>query len=137
MKKQAISIIIKILILILIPTFFYIVISFMVIPGFPNTPGRLWYIARSQINGIILAINNFQLQYHRLPTEKEGIEILLPFLGGTKSAIIDPWGNKYMYHIPAVNSFHEYEIISYGADGKPGGSGVNTDIISWQNSKMQ
>lgn len=42
----------------------------------------------------------------------------------------DPWGREYLYLCPGVNG--EYDILSYGADGVPGGEGKNQDIKSWE-----
>ena len=42
----------------------------------------------------------------------------------------DPWGNDYVYQSPGEHG--EYDIISYGADGRPGGEGNNADINSWE-----
>jgi general secretion pathway protein G len=42
----------------------------------------------------------------------------------------DPWGNDYVYLSPGVHG--EYDIISYGADGAPGGEGYDADINSWE-----
>lgn len=43
----------------------------------------------------------------------------------------DPWGNEYMYLSPGIHN--DYDIISYGADGAPGGEGINKDVTSWDN----
>lgn len=41
----------------------------------------------------------------------------------------DPWGNRFIIRMPGeVNA--RYDIISYGADGQPGGEGENADIIA-------
>lgn len=42
----------------------------------------------------------------------------------------DPWGREYLYLSPGVNG--DYDILSYGADGVPGGDGKNQDIKSWE-----
>ncbi|MCP3940075.1 MAG: type II secretion system major pseudopilin GspG [Desulfobacteraceae bacterium] len=42
----------------------------------------------------------------------------------------DPWGREYLYLCPGVNG--DYDILSYGADGTPGGEGKNQDIKSWE-----
>ncbi len=44
----------------------------------------------------------------------------------------DPWGNPYEYRYPGENDSSSFEIISLGADGKEGGTGVNADIKSWE-----
>jgi len=41
----------------------------------------------------------------------------------------DPWGRPYIYISPGEN--RPYDIISYGADGLPGGDGYNADIVNW------
>jgi general secretion pathway protein G len=40
----------------------------------------------------------------------------------------DPWGRAYLYRAPGTKS--EYEIVSLGKDGQPGGEGENADITS-------
>ena len=42
----------------------------------------------------------------------------------------DPWGREYLYLCPGVHD--DYDLISYGADGAPGGDGKNKDINSWE-----
>jgi type II secretory pathway pseudopilin PulG len=46
-----------------------------------------------------------------------------------EDAHLDPWSNPYIYKITG-SGFHDYQIISYGADGKSGGSRANKDITS-------
>jgi general secretion pathway protein G len=41
----------------------------------------------------------------------------------------DPWGNDYVYLSPGLQG--EFDIISYGADGVPGGENENKDINNW------
>jgi general secretion pathway protein G len=42
----------------------------------------------------------------------------------------DPWGNDFVYLSPGIQG--DYSIMSYGADGVPGGEGKNMDINSWE-----
>ncbi len=42
----------------------------------------------------------------------------------------DPWNREYIYLSPGVHE--EFDILSYGADGAPGGEGKNADIKSWE-----
>ncbi len=46
-----------------------------------------------------------------------------------KKTPVDPWGNAYVYLSPGVHD--QYDIISYGADGEPGGDGNDADVQSW------
>ena len=43
-----------------------------------------------------------------------------------KAVPLDPWGKAYMYRIPGEKT--DFELLSYGRDGQPGGSGENADI---------
>ncbi len=42
----------------------------------------------------------------------------------------DPWGNEFVYISPGVHG--DFDIISYGSDGVPGGEGQNKDINNWE-----
>lgn len=42
----------------------------------------------------------------------------------------DPWGRNYTYRYPGENG--EYDLLSMGKDGQPGGDGENAEITSWQ-----
>ena len=42
----------------------------------------------------------------------------------------DPWSNDYIYLSPGIHG--EYDVVSYGADGLPGGEGNNQDVNSWE-----
>ena len=43
----------------------------------------------------------------------------------------DPWGNRYMYAFPGMNS--EFDVYSYGRDGIMGGDDEDADIGNWMN----
>ncbi|HMN95604.1 MAG TPA: type II secretion system protein GspG [Phycisphaerales bacterium] len=43
--------------------------------------------------------------------------------------LIDPWGNEYVIRVPGIVSY-DFDVISFGADGEPGGEGENADIVS-------
>ncbi|MFC1788520.1 type II secretion system protein GspG, partial [Thermodesulfobacteriota bacterium] len=47
-----------------------------------------------------------------------------------KEIPLDPWGHSYEYRSPGEHG--EYDILSLGADGSPGGDGVDVDIVSWK-----
>ena len=53
-----------------------------------------------------------------------------PYLDN-KKALLDPWGHPYIIIVPGeVNK--DFDLISYGADGQPGGDGENKDIVNGQ-----
>lgn len=51
-----------------------------------------------------------------------------PFLEN-KSALLDPWGNAYILIVPGQVNF-DFDVMSYGADGQPGGELDNQDIVN-------
>lgn len=42
----------------------------------------------------------------------------------------DPWGNEYVYTLPGEHGL-DFDLVSYGADGQPGGTGENADITNY------
>ena len=50
-----------------------------------------------------------------------------------KEIPVDPWGKAYLYKSPGENG--DYDLISYGLDGAPGGEGENEDVVNWKDVK--
>ncbi len=80
--------------------------------------------AKSDIATIVNGIEMFYLNQSRYPSNEEGLSKI-----DLKSRT-DPWGNPYEYNSPAETE--PFEVISFGADGQPGGEGINADIFSWK-----
>ncbi|MDZ7833073.1 MAG: type II secretion system major pseudopilin GspG [Desulfobacterales bacterium] len=96
--------------------------------------------ARAQISMFETALETYRLDVGAFPTEAQGLEALRRQPAGTenwdgpylpKEIPKDPWGHNYIYRYPSENS--DFEIISYGADGQPGGKEENADIVNWKN----
>jgi len=85
--------------------------------------------AKTQIESLKAALQRFNIEHGRFPTQEEGLQAVRPYLD--KEIPLDPWQNSYVYRFPGENG-PEPDILSYGADGQPGGDGVNTDVTSWQ-----
>lgn len=91
--------------------------------------------AKAQISHLKTALTQYKLEMKKFPSTSEGLEALVNneknknFLDAD-SIPKDPWGNPYVYTCPGAEG-HEFEIISYGADGQKGGTGYNADIVSW------
>jgi general secretion pathway protein G len=47
----------------------------------------------------------------------------------SKDDLLDPWGNKYVLIVPGQHNV-DFDVVSYGLDGQPGGEGENSDIIA-------
>jgi len=100
--------------------------------------------ARVDIQGLETALKLYKLDNGMYPTTEQGLEALVspPESGKVpknwreggyieKNQIAnDPWGNEYIYLSPG--SHDDYDIISYGADGEPGGENENRDVKSWE-----
>jgi general secretion pathway protein G len=92
-------------------------------------------VARAQIESLEKALDQYRLDMRRFPTAEEGLAALVakpasaeawggPYL--KKAVPMDPWGRAYVYRVPGEKS--EFQLLSYGRDGKPGGNGEDTDI---------
>ena len=96
--------------------------------------------ARAQVEMLGTALDTFRLDVGRYPTSQEGLAALRqrpfgidrwdgPYL--KKDVPRDPWDHLYYYRAPGEGG-RPYELLSYGADGAPGGDGDNRDITSWE-----
>jgi general secretion pathway protein G len=83
----------------------------------------------------------YRLDNFKYPTTEQGLQALVkqpadptitnyPPHGYLSTLPKDPWGNPYVYASPGADG-REYEIMSFGRDGKPGGEGPDADILSW------
>jgi general secretion pathway protein G len=93
--------------------------------------------ARLQIESLSSALDLFYLDTGRYPTSSEGLEALTqkpsdvaiwngPYVKGGRVPL-DPWGHAYQYRSP-VEHTPPYEIVSFGSDGREGGTGNAADI---------
>ena len=81
-------------------------------------------VAKAQTDSLEKALDQYRLDQRRYPTNEEGLAAIGPYL--KKSVPNDPWGRPYVYRTPGQKG--EFELFSYGRDGKPGGSGDDADI---------
>jgi general secretion pathway protein G len=81
-------------------------------------------VARAQIDALEKALDQYRLDKRRYPSAEEGLVAVQPYL--KKSLPVDPWGRAYVYRVPGHAG--DYEVFSYGRDGKAGGSGEDADI---------
>lgn len=94
--------------------------------------------AKADIKALENALELYKLDLGRYPTTQEGIKSLTEKGEGHEAYIKgsvpkDPWGKEYVYLSPG--SHGDFDIVSYGADGEPGGNGKNEDITNWSSSK--
>jgi general secretion pathway protein G len=98
--------------------------------------------ATVDIKGIEESLGLFKLDNGFYPSTEQGLQALVvkpetgripsryPENAYLKKIPVDPWGSPYAYLSPGVHD--RYDIISYGADGEPGGEGNDADINSWE-----
>lgn len=92
--------------------------------------------ATSSISRLSMAVETYYLDTGNTP---ERLEELVENPGGTagwngpyvkKQLLKDPWGREFRFESPGRHG--EFDIVSYGADGQPGGEGNDADVTSWQ-----
>ncbi|MBL0173063.1 MAG: type II secretion system major pseudopilin GspG [Gemmatimonadaceae bacterium] len=99
--------------------------------------------ARTQIETFGTALDAYRLDNGSYPSSAQGLSALWqrpaiepppnwrsPYL--RKAVPKDPWGRDYVYAAPGRVNPQSYDLMSYGADGRPGGDGENADILSWK-----
>lgn len=93
---------------------------------------------KAQIDGLQKSLDQYRLDVGRYPSTEQGLAVLVakpgdepkwagPYL--SKAVPKDPWGNEYQYRAPGEHG--EYDLLSFGKDGRPGGEGEDADLTSW------
>ncbi len=97
--------------------------------------------AKQDIATLMQALKLYRLDNQRYPSTEQGLQALVTRPSGGPAPLNwkaggyldrlnkDPWGNAYQYQSPGSRG--EIDVYSYGADGKPGGTGNDADIGSW------
>lgn len=94
--------------------------------------------ARAQIDALEKALDQYRLDVGKYPSSEQGLVALNmgpsnePKWGGPylkKGVPLDPWGKAYAYKYPGEHN--EYDLLSFGKDGQPGGTGESEDIKNW------
>ncbi|HEY4321308.1 MAG TPA: type II secretion system major pseudopilin GspG [Gemmatimonadales bacterium] len=99
--------------------------------------------AKSQVEMLGTALDAYRLDNGHYPTTQQGLNALWamptvdapanwhgPYL--RKPVPNDPWNVPYSFTSPGQVNPNGYDLLTYGADGKPGGTGEDADITSWQ-----
>ncbi len=114
----------------------------------PNILGRVdkarVTAATTDVATLEQALEMYRLDNHSYPSTDQGLEALVAKPSGEPEAKNwnpegylkktklpqDPWGNPYQYVVPGQDK-HPYDLCSFGADGREGGEGYDTDICNW------
>jgi len=117
------------------------ILAALIVPKIISRPDEARAIAaRQDIASLMQALKLYRLDNQRYPTTEQGLQALVakpstgPVPPNWKPYIEklpqDPWRNAYQYLNPGVKG--EIDVMSFGADGQPGGEGKNADVGSWQ-----
>jgi general secretion pathway protein G len=118
------------------------ILAAIVVPKIMDAPDKA-RVAKSKqdIAAIVSALNMYKLENYNYPSTQQGLEALVAPPQGDPPARNwkpggylqqlpkDPWGTPYQYLNPGVHG--EIDVFSLGADGKPGGDGMNADLGNW------
>ena len=118
------------------------VLAGLIVPRIMGRPDEARQLkAKMQIESLETALKLYKLDNGAYPSTDQGLEALVAQPtsppeppnwkqgGYIKNLKKDPWGNDYLYLNPGQQG--EIDIYSLGADGAPGGEGINADIGSW------
>ena len=115
--------------------------SVVVLNILPNVDKAKVSKAKQDIQSMELALSEFYLDNSKYPTSEQGLAALAqqptdPSIkhwkpGGYLERVSkDPWGNPYLYVYPGTHG-KAFDLYTLGADGQPGGDGINADIGNW------
>jgi len=97
--------------------------------------------ARTDMKALATALQSYKLDNFNYPSTDQGLQALVQKPGGAPEAPNwrnggyidrlpqDPWKRDYIYLQPGQRG--DFDLYSLGADGQPGGEGVNADIGNW------
>lgn len=116
------------------------ILAALVVPRIMERPDEARLVAaKSDIRAIVGALKLYRLDNGVYPTTEQGLAALVqkPEAGEIPRAWRayldrlprDPWQREYLYLNPGIHG--ELDVFTLGADGQPGGTGVNSDVGSW------
>lgn len=117
------------------------VLASLIVPRVMSRPDEARVVAAQQdIAALMQALRLYKLDNLHYPSTAQGLRALVerpsgepepnnwkPYLDRLPN---DPWGNPYQYLNPGLRG--EVDVMSFGADGRPGGNGFDADIGSWE-----
>ena len=121
------------------------ILAGLIVPRIMGRPEEAKQLkAKLTIESLETSLRLYKLDIGAYPTTEQGLTALITAPGAGDMANTwreggyiekgkvpkDPWGNDFIYLSPGVHG--DYDIISYGSDGVPGGDGKDMDINSWE-----
>ena len=121
------------------------ILAWQLAPRLMDRPDEARQVKAQMVIGTLeTALKMYKLDNGVYPSTEQGLRALVeaPAVGRlapkwreggyieTSTVPKDPWDNEYIYLSPGTNG--EFDLISYGADGEPGGEGADKDINNWE-----
>jgi general secretion pathway protein G len=117
------------------------IVAALIVPNVIGRPDEARVtVARTDVRTIAASLEMYRLDNRVYPVTTQGLQALVarPTVppvppnwasGGYLAQLpVDPWGHPYLFRSPGVSK--PYDLLSLGADGQPGGEGVNADILA-------
>ena len=117
------------------------IVASLIVPNVIGRPDEARVtVARTDVRTIAASLEMYRLDNRVYPASSQGLEALVTrpasppeppnwSAGGYLPQVpVDPWGNPYVYRAPGTDG--PYDLMSLGADGEPGGEGVDADILN-------
>lgn len=118
------------------------ILAAVVVPRIMDNPDKARIVkAKQDVQALKGAMDLYKLDNFNYPSTDQGLQALVQKPAGSPEARnwkqggyldrlpSDPWGSGYQYLNPGIHA--EVDIFSLGADGRPGGEGINADIGNW------
>ena len=119
------------------------VLAAIIVPRFLGRPDEAKVTkAKVDIKSLEEAIGLYKLDNGSYPSTDQGLKALVskpeigkiptkyPDGGYLRKVPVDPWGNAFLYLSPGREG-RDFDLVSYGADGQPGGEKFDADINNW------
>lgn len=119
------------------------ILAALVVPKIISRPDDARIVkAKQDVLAIQNALDLYRLDNGVYPSTDQGIRALVEkpstnpvpkdWRSYLKTLPKDPWGRDYLYLNPGQHG--EIDVFTYGADGQPGGTGINSEIGNWNAS---
>jgi len=118
------------------------ILAAVIVPKIMDNPDKARVVkAKQDVQALKNALDLYKLDNFSYPSTDQGLQALVQKPSGSPEARNwkqggyldrlpkDPWGGDYQYLNPGIHG--EVDIFSLGADGRPGGEGINADIGNW------
>lgn len=117
------------------------IVAGLIIPNVIGRPDEARVtVATADMQSVSSALKMYRLDNKTYPTTSQGLAALVNkpssapvpqnwhsegYLGQLPT---DPWGNPYVYRSPGATG--AFDLMSLGADGKPGGEEFDADLVN-------